>query len=81
MLRAVAATNVSVDSIKTTALEIIVLTFEMLPGPAKTNPEVIKEFFESCFSYMIASVEDIDQEWLSPPEGNLDLFFFLNMNL
>lgn len=68
-MRAVSQMNVSVDSIRSNALEIIVLTFEMLPSYAKNNNIVIKEFFEACFAYMISCVEDVDKEWISPPEG------------
>jgi len=71
-MRAVSQMNVSVDSIKSNALEIIVLTFEMLPSLTKNNSIVIKEFFEACFAYMISCVEDVDQEWISPPEGFIE---------
>ncbi|RYX99201.1 MAG: hypothetical protein EOO34_00805 [Cyanobacteriota bacterium] len=70
-MRTVSQMNVSVDSIKSNALEIIVLTFEMLPSLTRNNSIVIKEFFEACFAYMISCVEDIDKEWIAPPEGIL----------
>jgi len=73
-LKAISEMNVTIDSIKANALEIIVLTFEMLPVATKNVPQVIKEFFESCFAYMVHSVEDIDQEWVNPPEGYYSTF-------
>jgi len=62
-MRKISEMNVTIDSIKANALEIVVLTFEMLPLSVKAEPQVIKEFFESCFAYMVHSVEDIDQQW------------------
>ncbi len=69
-MRGISQMNVTTDSLKSNALEIIVLAFEMLPTLTKNNSIVIKEFFEACFAYMISCVEDIDQEWISPPEGD-----------
>lgn len=67
--RTISQMNVTVDSLKTTALEIIVLSFEMLPAVPKNSPQYIQEALEAIFAYMITCVEDVDKEWMSPPEG------------
>jgi hypothetical protein len=72
-LKTIHQQSFTIDTIKGSALEITVLTFEMLPKMTKDIPEVIKDFFECCFSYMVSNVEDVDKDWLSPPEGTNDL--------
>ena len=69
VMRAIVQMQVSIDSIRSSALEIMVLSFEMLPAVVKNDPSMIRDFFECVFGYMVTCVEEIDQEWLTPPEG------------
>ena len=59
------------SGLKEGALEALVMFCEKSPKLITRKPEIIKEIYETIFSFMVISTEEVTNEWLSPPEGNL----------
>lgn len=70
-LKAIGQMTSTSDSISENALEVMVVLFEMLSSICKKKPEIIKECFECFFQNIVSWLQDLDPEWMSPPEGNL----------
>ena len=61
--------NVDDDGIKQLAVDLIVSVVEKLTSLLRTNESLLKEVLEVIFAYMVNISHDVDQEWLTPPEG------------
>eukprot|EP00331_Platyophrya_macrostoma_P022094 CAMPEP_0176443770 /NCGR_PEP_ID=MMETSP0127-20121128/22638_1 /TAXON_ID=938130 /ORGANISM="Platyophrya macrostoma, Strain WH" /LENGTH=1003 /DNA_ID=CAMNT_0017829097 /DNA_START=385 /DNA_END=3396 /DNA_ORIENTATION=+ len=72
MKKICSAKDLSVDGIKQMAIQIIVSMIERLPTIFKENHNLIKDFLEMTFAYMIESTEDVTPEWINPKEGFLE---------
>lgn len=68
MCKAIVQKDVS-SGLKEGALECLGMLCEANTKVISKNPEAIKEIFLTVFSYMITSTEEVDDEWISPPEG------------
>lgn len=71
-LRAIAENNdLTIDTIRENALEGIIVLAEKYPKLTGRQDGLLKNIFQSIFTYMITCVADIDNAWMRPPEGNL----------
>jgi len=57
------------DALKQTSLETLVLSVERMCKVFNDDQNAVKEVAELIFTYMVATDEDPEDEWLSPPEG------------
>jgi len=60
------------DALKQTSLETLVLAVERLCKIFNNDQEAVKEIAELIFTYMVATDEEPEDEWLSPPEGYVE---------
>jgi hypothetical protein len=60
------------DALKQTSLETLVLAVERMCKLFNNDQGAVKEIAELIFTYMVATDEDPEDEWLSPPEGYVE---------